>query len=77
MLTPEEIDNGLTLLCMCRPVTDVVYVETQSNWGYNLGSNNWEGPTGYLAGKSIDPLMGRRWEETKKAKKASAADTAQ
>ena len=35
----------------------------QSNWGYNLGSNDWQGPTGYIAGKSVDPLMGRRWEE--------------
>ena len=35
----------------------------QSNWGYNLGSNDWKGPTGYISGKSIDPLMGRRWEE--------------
>lgn len=139
VLTQPEIDNKLTMLCMCRPVSDVVYVETQvlicrgdalqgrrllkrigrvmggrerqgrhgprlpvacysplqlvlaqpqaikithstplqpqpthpctqtyslqSNWGYNLGSNDWQGPTGYISGKSVDPLMGRRWEE--------------
>lgn len=34
----------------------------QSNWGYNLGSNDWEGPTGYITGKDIDPLMGSQWE---------------
>ncbi|PRW57228.1 chloroplast precursor [Chlorella sorokiniana] len=75
VLTPDEIENGLTMLCMSRPVSDVVYVETQSNWGYNLGSNDWQGPTGYIAGKSIDPLMGRRWEEIQQeaAEKAQEA----
>ena len=29
VLTPDEIDNRLTMLCMSRPVSDVVYVETQ------------------------------------------------
>ena len=29
VLTQDEIDNKLTMLCMCRPVSDVVYVETQ------------------------------------------------
>lgn len=63
VLTDEEVDNGIFMLCMARPVSDVVRVETQSDWGYALGSNNWKGPTGHILGKSIDPLMGRKWEE--------------
>lgn len=96
VLTEDEIANGITMLCMARPVSDVVRVETQassalcrchhckagclvlarrlvgdppvgfwlqSDWGYALGSNNWKGPTGYITGKKIDPLMGRRWDE--------------
>ena len=29
VLTEEEVASGLTLLCMARPVSDVVRIETQ------------------------------------------------
>lgn len=29
VLTEEEVANGLTLMCMARPVSDVVRIETQ------------------------------------------------
>ncbi|KAL4853340.1 Ferredoxin-1 [Chlorella vulgaris] len=61
VLTDEEVADGLTLMCMARPVSDVVRMETQSDWGYALGSNNWKGPSGHILGKAIDPLMGDRW----------------
>lgn len=56
-LLSHPCQAGLTPLLLPRPP------RLQSNWGYNLGSNDWQGPTGYIQGKSIDPLMGRRWEE--------------
>lgn len=48
--------QGLALLCMCRPVTDVVKIETQSDWGYSLGTSDWKGATGHIAGKEVQPL---------------------
>lgn len=65
VLTEGEVESGITMLCMCRPVSDVVRIETQSDWGYNLGSNNWKGPSGHILGKKIDPLMGTNWETKK------------
>ena len=38
----------------------LLLLRVQSDWGYNLGSNNWRGASGYLSGRSIDPLMGTR-----------------
>lgn len=32
VLTDEEVDNGIFMLCMARPVSDVVRVETQVRW---------------------------------------------
>ncbi|KAL4451918.1 hypothetical protein ABPG75_007580 [Micractinium tetrahymenae] len=73
VLTDEEVESGIFMLCMSRPVSDVVRVETQSDWGYALGSNNWRGPSGHILGKSIDPLMGRKWGEIQ-AEAAAAKD---
>lgn len=72
VLTEEEVANGLTLLCMARPVSDVVRIETQSDWGYSLGSNNWQGPSGYITGKKIDPLMGDNWANKPNLEAAAA-----
>lgn len=41
--------QGMTLLCMTRPVSDVT-VETQSDWGYSLGVADWKGPSGHIGG---------------------------
>lgn len=48
--------QGLALICMCRPVSDVVKIETQSDWGYSLGTTEWKGATGHIAGKEVQPL---------------------
>lgn len=69
VLTDDEVKSGITMLCMSRPVSDVVRVETQSDWGYSLGSNNWQGPSGYLKGRKIDPLMGTNWGKDEAADK--------
>jgi ferredoxin len=47
--------QGLALLCMCRPLEDCV-IETQSDWGYSLGVDEWKGPTGHILGKSVDHM---------------------
>lgn len=47
--------QGLALLCMSRPVTDCK-IETQSDWGYSLGSGGWQGATGEIGGKNVEPL---------------------
>ena len=44
----------------------------QSDWGYSLGSNNWQGPSGYINGKKIDPLMGSNWENKPNLEAAAA-----
>jgi ferredoxin len=31
VLTEDEIANGITMLCMARPVSDVVRIETQAS----------------------------------------------
>ena len=53
---------ALTLLADLPPrPTPAPSTSLQSDWGYNLGSNNWRGPSGHILGKAIDPLMGRKW----------------
>lgn len=53
----------MTLLCMARPVSDRVVIETQSDWGYSLGVGDWKGPTGEIKGKFVEPLMGQKWDK--------------
>ena len=48
--------QGMVLICMARPVSDKVKIETQSDWGYSLGVGEWKGATGHIAGKNVDPL---------------------
>ena len=48
--------QGMALLCMSRPLSDTVRIETQSDWGYSLGVGEWKGATGHIAGKEVDPL---------------------
>jgi hypothetical protein len=48
--------QGMTLLCMARPVSETVRIETQSDWGYSLGVGDWKGATGHIAGKEPEPL---------------------
>jgi ferredoxin len=62
-MSEEEEADGMTLLCMSRPVSDVVRIETQSDWGYSLGIAEWTGATGELGGKKVNPLMGKKWGE--------------
>lgn len=54
-LEDEQIEDGLALLCMARPTSDCV-IETQSDWGYSLGVKEWQGPTGYILGKEVNPI---------------------
>ncbi|KAK9839436.1 hypothetical protein WJX81_001882 [Elliptochloris bilobata] len=56
VLSQDEIDQGMALLCMTRPVSDVT-VETQSDWGYSLGVADWKGPSGHIGGKDPNHLM--------------------
>ena len=65
-MSEDELAQGMTLLCMARPVSDVVRVETQSDWGYSLGVDEWKGATGVILGKKVEPLMGTSWSEIKK-----------
>ncbi len=53
----------MALICMARPLSDIVHIETQSDWGYALGVSEWKGPTGELAGRKVEPLMGKKWDE--------------
>jgi len=55
-MTPIVFAQGMVLICMARPVTDRVKIETQSDWGYSLGVGEWKGATGHIAGKNVDPL---------------------
>ncbi len=52
VMSQEEIEQGMTLLCMTRPVSDVT-VETQSDWGYSLGVGEWKGPSGHILGAPL------------------------
>ena len=56
-LSEDEIEQGMVLLCMARPVGDVE-IETQSDWGYSLGVAEWKGATGEILGRGPTPLMG-------------------
>lgn len=60
-LTDEEVEQGMSLLCMSRATSDCVF-ETQSDWGYSLGIAEWKGATGAFTSKP-DPLMGTSWTE--------------
>mmetsp|Transcript_7794 Transcript_7794/g.28796 ORF Transcript_7794/g.28796 Transcript_7794/m.28796 type:complete len:198 (-) Transcript_7794:134-727(-) len=45
-LEDEQVAAGMSLLCMSRPVTAEVRLESQCDWGYLLGIQEWEGATG-------------------------------
>jgi ferredoxin len=64
-MNEDEIAQGMCLLCMARPVSEKVVIETQSDWGYSLGVCEWKGPTGEILGKKVEPLMGKKWDEIK------------
>lgn len=64
-MSEEEEAQGMVLLCMARPVSDRVVIETQSDWGYSLGVAEWKGATGEIGGKKVEPLMGKKWDEIK------------
>ena len=40
-----------------------VVCETQSDWGYSLGIQEWQGATGEILGKNVEPLMGEKWQD--------------
>jgi ferredoxin len=61
-VSDEEAAQGMALLCMARPVSDRVVIETQSDWGYSLGVGEWKGATGEIRGKAVEPLMGKKWD---------------
>ncbi|WZN64304.1 ferredoxin [Chloropicon roscoffensis] len=54
-LEDHQVEEGLTLLCMSRPLEDCE-VETQADWGYSLDTQDWPGPTGYILGKEVDSI---------------------
>jgi uncharacterized 2Fe-2S/4Fe-4S cluster protein (DUF4445 family) len=60
-LEPEEIEDGMALLCMARPTSDLT-IETQCDWGVSLGFKEWQGASGKFVG-AVNPLMGKKWEE--------------
>ncbi|KAF8067372.1 Ferredoxin-1 [Scenedesmus sp. PABB004] len=60
-LNEDEQAQGLAMLCMTRPTSDLV-IETQCDWGYSLGVKEWEGATGQFSA-TPDPLMGKKWQE--------------
>lgn len=62
-LTDDEVAQGMVLTCMARPVSDTVVMETQSDWGYSLGITEWQGATGEIKGKNVEPLMGEKWTD--------------
>lgn len=53
----------MCLPCMARPVSDTVILETQSDWGYSLGSSEWGGATGSIQGGTANTIMGREGKE--------------
>ncbi|GAB4819380.1 hypothetical protein N2152v2_006426 [Parachlorella kessleri] len=73
-LTEDEVAKGMILTCMSRPVSDKVVCETQSDWGYSLGIQEWQGATGEILGKNVEPLMGEKWQDfrSERAKQASS-----
>lgn len=69
VLEPEQIEQGVALLCMARPLSDCV-VETQCDWGYSLVTGEgWRGATGQK-GKP-NPIMGKKWDEFEKSEEQS------
>jgi len=56
-LGEDEIARGMALLCMARPL-GACEIETQSDWGYSLGTTEWKGATGEILGRDPTPLMG-------------------
>ncbi len=61
-LNEEEIGSGLALLCMARPAPGSdpavpIAIETQSDYGYSLGSAEWNGATGKIEGGAPTKLM--------------------
>ena len=58
-LDEDEVAKGMCLPCMARPVSDAVVLETQSDWGYSLGSSEWGGATGSIQGGTANTIMGR------------------
>ena len=49
----------MSLICMSRPVSDSVKLETQSDYGYSLGTVEWAGATGSIEGGEPNTIMGR------------------
>ena len=62
-LNESELAQGMCLPCMSRPVSDVVVLETQSDYGYSLGSAEWAGATGAIQGGTANTIMGREGKE--------------
>ena len=56
--TPTK-KQGMSLICMSRPVADTVRLETQSDYGYSLGTVEWAGATGSIEGGEANTIMGR------------------
>lgn len=69
-LEPEEIEDGMALLCMSRPTSDVS-IETQCDWGVSLGFKEWQGASGKFVG-TVDPLMGEKWADMTEEERAAA-----
>eukprot|EP00245_Coleochaete_scutata_P006409 TRINITY_DN20834_c0_g1_i1.p1 TRINITY_DN20834_c0_g1~~TRINITY_DN20834_c0_g1_i1.p1 ORF type:complete len:254 (+),score=39.89 TRINITY_DN20834_c0_g1_i1:53-763(+) len=55
-LEQKDIDDGMALLCMSRPLEDCD-IETQSDWGYLMGITEWKGATG-----NIDNVVVNEWK---------------
>eukprot|EP00243_Klebsormidium_subtile_P004797 TRINITY_DN18955_c0_g1_i1.p1 TRINITY_DN18955_c0_g1~~TRINITY_DN18955_c0_g1_i1.p1 ORF type:complete len:139 (-),score=35.77 TRINITY_DN18955_c0_g1_i1:206-622(-) len=47
VLDEEYIQAGMALLCMARPKEDCT-IETQSDWGYLMGFQDWKGASGNI-----------------------------
>ncbi len=60
-LEETEIAKGMALLCMSRAASDLT-IETQCDWGYSLGVDEWKGASGRFSA-TPDPLMGATWGE--------------
>ena len=58
VLEEEDVAKGMSLLCMARPVAgqDLV-IETQCDWGYLLGMQEWKGATG-----NVNNVVGDAWK---------------
>ena len=69
-LEPEEIEDGMALLCMSRPTSDVS-IETRCDWGVSLGFKEWQGASGKFVG-AVDPLMGKKWADMTDEERAAA-----